>query len=117
MSKPPNSQRRSQRSRRATLDAALELSVEKGYGNVTMDAITTRAGVSKATVYRWWPSKGAVMLEAVNDAATVTMGFPDTGDITGDLRTQLAALVRLLTEAETGSALTGLLAEALHDPD
>jgi AcrR family transcriptional regulator len=62
----PNPLRRSETSRRAILDAALQLCAELGYGRLTVEAIAARAGVSKKTIYRWWPSKGAVVLEAVD---------------------------------------------------
>lgn len=65
MPKPPDTQRRSERSRVAILTAALDLCAEHGYGNVTVEAIAARAGAGKKTIYRWWPSKGAVVLEAI----------------------------------------------------
>lgn len=64
----PSSVRRSERSRRAILRSALDLCTERGYGHVTIEAIAAGAGVSKKTIYRWWPSKGAVLLEAFTDA-------------------------------------------------
>ena len=55
---------RSERARAATLEAAGELLDERGLAALSVDAIATRAGVSKATIYRWWPSKGAVVMDA-----------------------------------------------------
>lgn len=111
----PNPQRRSEASRRAILDAALRLCAEAGYGRLTIEAIAASAGVSKKTIYRWWPSKGAVVLEALDDLATTVADHPDTGDLAADLRTQLTAVVELLTPVER-SAVVGLIAEALQDP-
>lgn len=99
---PPSSLRRSERSRRATLQAALDLCTEKGYGRVTIEAIAARAGVSKKTIYRWWPSKGAVLLEAFTDALVDATPFVDTGDIGADLRTHVAGAVKLLTVPPSG---------------
>ncbi|MFG2054269.1 TetR/AcrR family transcriptional regulator [Micromonospora sp. NPDC048930] len=113
MSASPNPLRRNEASRRAILDAALQLCAEIGYSRLTIEAIAARAGVSKKTIYRWWPSKGAVVLEAVDDAATVA-DYPDTGNLATDLHKQLTAVIELLTPPGN-SAVTGLIAEALHD--
>jgi AcrR family transcriptional regulator len=114
MTGPPNPQRRNEASRRAILDAALQLCAETGYRRVTIEAIAAHAGVSKKTIYRWWPSKGAVVLEAVDDMANLVAEFPDTGDLAADLHTQITAVIRLLTPPQT-SAITGLIAESLQD--
>ncbi|MEE1738469.1 TetR/AcrR family transcriptional regulator [Streptomyces sp. BE147] len=63
----PDSSRRSDRSRRAIYDAALALVGETGYARTTIEGIAARAGVGKQTIYRWWPSKAAVLLEAFLD--------------------------------------------------
>ncbi|MFI7232578.1 TetR/AcrR family transcriptional regulator [Nonomuraea angiospora] len=99
----------------AILAAALELCAEHGYGNVTVEAIAARAGASKKTIYRWWPSKGAVVLEAIVTNAQAGTPFPDTGDITADLRVQMTGVIEVLTSPQIGSAYTGLIAEAQHD--
>jgi AcrR family transcriptional regulator len=112
----PNPLRRNEASRRAILDAALQLCAEVGYRHVTIEAIAARAGVSKKTIYRWWPSKGAVMLEAVDDAANAVAEHPNTGDLAADLREQLTAVIGLLTPTKT-SAVAGLIAEGLHDEE
>ncbi|MFC9752814.1 TetR/AcrR family transcriptional regulator [Streptomyces sp. NPDC056921] len=113
----PSSLRRSERSRRATLEAALELCTEKGYGRVTVEAIAARAGVSKKTIYRWWPSKSAVILEAFAGALVDTTPFADTGDIAADLRTNLAGAVRLINTPPFGPAYAGILSEMHHDDE
>ncbi|MGW2087752.1 TetR/AcrR family transcriptional regulator [Streptomyces sp. NPDC001880] len=113
----PSSQRRSERSRRATLEAALELCTEKGYGRVTVEAIAARAGVSKKTIYRWWPSKSAVILEAFTDALVGTTPFADTGDIASDLRADLAGAAKLISTPPFGPAYAGILSETHHDDE
>ncbi|MEV4089583.1 helix-turn-helix domain-containing protein, partial [Nonomuraea fuscirosea] len=84
MVKQPNPARRSERSRQAILDAARELVSEVGYAKLTIEAIAARAGVGKQTIYRWWPSKGAVVLDAflaLSEAGPGrSMALPDTGD-------------------------------------
>jgi AcrR family transcriptional regulator len=114
---PPNARRRSEASRRATLDAALELCAEHGYAQVTVEGIAARAGVSKKTVYRWWPSKAAVVLEAANEAAGRVTDFPDTGDLAADLHTQISGVIGLFSGRRTRSAFIGVLTDAQHDPD
>ncbi|MFJ8749667.1 TetR/AcrR family transcriptional regulator [Streptomyces sp. NPDC102441] len=113
----PSSLRRSERSRRATLDAALELCTEKGYGRVTIEAIAARAGVSKKTIYRWWPSKVAVMLEAFAQVLVGATPFAETGDIEADLRAHINGLVRLLSTPPYGPAYSGILSEMHHDDE
>ncbi len=67
--KAPDAGRRSERSRRAIYEAALALVAEEGYTRTTIEGIAARAGVGKQTIYRWWPSKSAVLLEAFLDLA------------------------------------------------
>jgi AcrR family transcriptional regulator len=77
---------RSESARRAILGAATSLTARDGYGRLTIEAIAREAGVSKQTIYRWWPTKAAVVLEALNDAASTIAPPSDTGSLEGDLR-------------------------------
>ncbi|WP_328732621.1 TetR/AcrR family transcriptional regulator [Streptomyces caniferus] len=88
----PDSSRRSERSRRAIFDAALALVGEVGYDKLTIEGIASRAGVGKQTIYRWWPSKAAVLLDAFTDGVDdYAAGLPDTGDLAADLKFVLRA--------------------------
>ncbi|MFE0511741.1 TetR/AcrR family transcriptional regulator, partial [Streptomyces sp. NPDC058964] len=97
----PDATRRSEKSRRAIYDAALALVGEVGYPKTTVEGIAARAGVGKQTIYRWWPSKADVLLEAFLDlgeqvaqaAGQEPYAFPDTGDLAADLRAVLRATV------------------------
>ncbi|GAA5000592.1 MULTISPECIES: TetR/AcrR family transcriptional regulator [Streptomyces] len=97
----PDATRRSARSRRAIFDAALALVGEVGYPRTTIEGIAARAGVGKQTIYRWWPSKADVLLEAFMDlgeqaaraAGQEPYEIPDTGDLAADLRLVLRATV------------------------
>ncbi|MBU3060426.1 TetR/AcrR family transcriptional regulator [Nocardia sp. NEAU-G5] len=111
----PNPQLRSQRSHQAILDATFALAVEKGYARMSIDAIAAAAGVGKQTIYRWWPSKGAVALDAVNEKMGTATDFPDTGDIAADLKTQITALSELLA-GDIGGVYQAVIAEAQSDP-
>lgn len=107
---------RNEQSRRAILDAAISLIGELGYDNISIEAIARRAGVSKQTIYRWWPSKGAVILEAATESLSAVVSLPDTGDIVADIRTQLAAILELITTTGFGPAYRCLIAAGQSDP-
>jgi AcrR family transcriptional regulator len=111
----PLASRRSETSRLAILDAALALCREQGYARVTIEAIAARAGVGKQTIYRWWPSKGAVVLDAFERVAA-EIPVPDTGDVLADMRTFLTGVVTLFTDDNFGPHLGALIGEAQHDP-
>jgi AcrR family transcriptional regulator len=115
MASTPDPQRRSERARVAILDATLSLCHETGFAALTIEGIAERAGVSKKTIYRWWPSKGAVLLDAVSDLAARTALFPDTGDYERDMNTQLNVVVGLYTPQDTSPA-AALVAEGQLDP-
>ncbi|MER6301517.1 TetR/AcrR family transcriptional regulator [Kitasatospora sp. NPDC001539] len=114
----PDPARRSERSRAAVLAAAHELVSEVGFGKLTIEAIAARAGVGKQTIYRWWPSKGAVVFDAFL-AATGQGGdiaLPDTGDLAADLRTVLRGSADELTDPALDRTYRALSAEILNDP-
>jgi AcrR family transcriptional regulator len=107
---------RSESARRAVLGATTELVARDGYGRVTMEAIARQAGVSKQTVYRWWPNKAAIILEALNEGAAAIAPAPDTGSLEADVRL-------FVTRTVAGAAgrnrplLAALMAEAQLDED
>lgn len=122
----PDPTRRSDRSRRAIYESALALVSETGYAKLTIEAIAARAGVGKQTIYRWWPSKGDVVLEAFLDLAQrsavapeATPGapaFPDTGDLAADLKLVLRATVDELNEPSYADPARALAAEGILNP-
>ncbi len=82
---------------------------------ISVDSIAQGAGVSKQTIYRWWPSKGAVLLDALVSVAEVISPTPDTGDLEKDLRIFLTDTFK---GAGRGRAvMLGVLREALADAD
>jgi AcrR family transcriptional regulator len=111
----PDASRRNERSRRAILAATIDLVAELGYEKASIEGIARRAGVGKQTIYRWWPSKGAVVLEALSDSLSNVVGFPDSGDIVEDLRVQLTGVSQLF-RTELGAVYQGLIAAAQSDP-
>lgn len=110
-----NQYRRNETAQRAILAAALEVCRDVGYEATRIEAIARQAGVGKQTIYRWWPSKGMVLLEALNDAVGRTTDFPDTGDILADLRTQMHGVVALFTSPDLSPILRALIAGAQSD--
>jgi AcrR family transcriptional regulator len=96
---------RSEPVRQAVLAAAVHLIGEDGYGRLTMEGIAREAGVSKQTLYRWWPTKAAIVLEALNEGAAKIAPSVDTGSFSADLRVFLRRSV-----AGTGGRNTRLLA-------
>jgi AcrR family transcriptional regulator len=79
--------------------------------------VAARAGVGKATVYRRWPTKGALALDAFLAEYQGQQPEPDTGTLRGDLLAALRGWVRTVTRTPAGRMLAGLIAAAQHDPD
>lgn len=94
----------------------LELGQELGYAKLSIEAIAARAGVGKHTVYRRWPSKGALLLDSLLSLNESALDYPDTGDVLVDLRHQIYATVDLLAGAPLGPLFQSLVGEAQHDP-
>ncbi len=114
--KAADCRRRSERCHQAILTAAAELLEEKGYGGVSVEAIASRAGVGKQTIYRWWACKASVVMEAYAKQVNQNLPLPDTGCVKTDLGDMLGQLAVVLGTTSAGSALAGLIAEAQTDP-
>ena len=84
---------------------------------MSIEEVAARAGVGKTTIYRRWPSKGLLALDAFVDSFREEQPLPDTGTLRGDLLSALHAWVRAVTQTAMGPMLTGLIAEAQHDPE
>lgn len=106
---------RSERARLAILDAAADLLAEGGLACATIEAIAARAGVSKVTIYRWWPSRGAVAVDAFFHRHEATIQFDDTGDIADDLVGQVEALIAAF-RGGPGRIMAELIGAAQSDP-
>ena len=115
--KPPNPERRNETARRAILRAAMQLCREVGYARVSVDAIAAAAGVGKQTIYRWWPSKGAVVLEALLEKTRPLVSFRNTGSFEDDLKAQLRSITRVMSDPRLGPRIAEIAGEAQHDPD
>jgi AcrR family transcriptional regulator len=107
---------RSEAARQAVLEAADNLLAEVGFAAVTIEGIAARAGVGKQTIYRWWPSKTDVLMDAFLDDAIQHLTPEDTGDLGRDLRSHLNNLAEFLTRSDAGSVCRALIGQAQHDP-
>ncbi|MGI9111932.1 MAG: TetR/AcrR family transcriptional regulator [Gaiellaceae bacterium] len=110
--------RRSERSHRAIVAATQALLVEVGYRELTIEGVAARAGVGKQTIYRWWPSRAALALEAyLAGSDAVLQPRLDAGPTQEDVRQLLDWLVAVLVEPIGGRVVAGLIADLQHDPD
>jgi AcrR family transcriptional regulator len=113
----PRGRPRSEKSRQAILAAADELLLRHGLDGVSMDEVAEAAGASKATIYRWWPSKHLLALDALLIAfEDITGKIEDTGTLRGDLVSVLTAFVKRVTSRPYARVLSGLIAEVHRDP-
>ncbi|MET8546580.1 TetR/AcrR family transcriptional regulator [Kitasatospora sp. NPDC004799] len=113
---PPSASRpgrkRSEESRLAILVAAFELVGEVGYADLTIEGIANRAGCGKQTIYRWWPSKAHVLLEALAVKADLYVTNADHGSYAEDVRAFLRDTFRLGRRQPVVDILRVLMAEA-----
>ncbi|MFC8798779.1 TetR-like C-terminal domain-containing protein [Promicromonospora sp. NPDC057138] len=91
--------------------------LSEGMADLTFERAARLSGVSKTTLYKWWPSRGALALDGYFHAVQPTLAFPDTGDIRADLLEQLHAFVRLMTTTPAGRVLAELIGESQTDKD
>lgn len=109
--------RRSERSHRAIVTATQELLVEQGYGALTIEGVAARAGVGKQTIYRWWPSRAALVLEAYlagSDEIALPRG---RRSVHADVRALLDWLVAVLAQPIGGRVLAGLVSDLKDDAE
>jgi AcrR family transcriptional regulator len=109
--------RRSEQARQAILAAALELLAEEGLAGLTMEAIAAKAGVGKTTIYRWWPSRGAVALDGLLDASEEQSPFDEGGELRDAFRAQVRSLTRFYLHTAKGRAVAAIIGAAQSDPD
>jgi AcrR family transcriptional regulator len=114
---PARGRPRSEKARKAILDAAADLLIARGLSAVSMDAVAEQAGVSKATIYRWWPTKESLALDALfTEWTAVEPGPRDTGTLRGDLLALLRPWARLATSKPYGRVIAALITQAQTDP-
>ncbi len=106
---------RSEEAHQAILNATLELLVEVGFSALTVEGVASRAGVGKATIYRRWPSKLPLVVEAFGQLP----GFEDvdTGDLAGDLKKMLRGYLDVFNSTPLSAVLPSLAGERTHNPE
>ncbi|WP_297548046.1 TetR/AcrR family transcriptional regulator [Amycolatopsis sp.] len=114
---PARGRPRSERARLAVLDAAADLLIQGGMGAATMEAIAARAGVSKATIYKWWPSRAHVALDSFFVRTKPTMAVTCGASLAEALTMQVGSLQQLFVDPATGSLMREMVALAQSDPD
>jgi len=121
MSEPATTTRRpgrprSERARLAILQAAADLLLDEGTAQVSMDAVAERAGVSKATIYRWWPSKERLALDALLEWAATGSSPRDTDSLRADLLAHVRPWMREIRRRPFARVLSEFLVKAQSDP-
>ncbi|HEY7137266.1 MAG TPA: TetR/AcrR family transcriptional regulator [Acidimicrobiia bacterium] len=100
----------------AILTAAIELLESHGYARTTVERIASRAGVGKQTIYRRWPSKAAVVIDAYRRADIQRVPVPDTGSVEQDLVEMLGQFGDVIADARVTETLIGIFADSRQDP-
>ena len=107
---------RSEQARNAILRSTLRLLQRSGFPELSIEAIAGHANVSKATVYRWWPSKAVLVADAFSASADEELRFPDTGSVYKDMSLQMRRLVRIF-RSPRGRVVAALLGGGQSDPE
>lgn len=114
--KRPPGRPRSEQSRQAILRSTLKfLRQQGGFPDLSIEAIAADANVSKATVYRWWPTKATLVADAFSASAEQELQFPDTGSVRSDMSLQMRRLIRIF-RSPRGKVVAALLAGGQSDP-
>jgi AcrR family transcriptional regulator len=114
---PARGRRRSERSHQAIIAATQQLLIERSYPELTIEGIAARAGVGKQTIYRWWPSKAALVLEAYL-AGSDAVPLPAEGTAAREeIGALLGWLIAVLVQPIGGHVVAGLVADLQQDAD
>ncbi|MGO1509358.1 MAG: TetR/AcrR family transcriptional regulator [Actinomycetales bacterium] len=110
---------RSEAARMAVLEATARLFVAHGYDDLTISGIAAEAGVGKQTIYRWWPSKSAVVAECLVEGLLIPadLTLPDTGDVRADLTGWVQTIFDSLFDSGTEGLLRSLIAAGTESDD
>ncbi|WNG86094.1 TetR/AcrR family transcriptional regulator [Mycobacterium sp. ITM-2016-00317] len=110
--------RRSEKSRVAIIDATRRLLMERGFDKLTIEAVAARAGVGKQTIYRWWPSRHALVADVLlEDADRILRPVDHTGDVVADVSAWAITLASALTTPRGNAMLRILTTAGMENPD
>jgi AcrR family transcriptional regulator len=107
---------RSKQAEASILEATTRLLEEKGFKALTIEDVALQAGVGKATIYRWWQSKGTLAFDAFSVQFLARQPLPNTGTLHGDFLAALRGWIRSVKGTSTGQTLVELIAEVQRDP-
>lgn len=107
---------RSEQARLAILSSALKLLGKKGFSDLTIEDVAAHANVGKATVYRWWPNKAALIADAFACSTKQKLHFPDTGSVRTDMSQQMRQLVKVFRSGR-GRIVSAILGGGQSDED
>jgi AcrR family transcriptional regulator len=103
---------------RLVREAVLGLLADEGYARTTIDAVAARAGVKRPAIYRRFPNRAALVVDAVRGAFEgASPRAPETDDVRGDLETVLKSFIVALTRTRLGAVLRALVVERVHDAE
>jgi len=115
--KRPPGRPRSEESRQSILRSTLKLLKQQGgFPELSIEAIAADANVGKTTVYRWWPTKAALVADAFSASADEELRFPDTGSVQSDMSLQIRRLIRIF-RSNRGKVVAALIAGGQSDPE
>jgi len=107
---------RSEQARLAILRSTLQLLGKNGFSELTIEAVAAHAGVGKATVYRWWPNKAALIADAFASSTTRKLHFPDTGSVLTDMSQQMRQVIKIFC-SRRGRIVSAILGGGQSDRD
>jgi AcrR family transcriptional regulator len=107
---------RSEQAHSAILRSTLKLLGQNGFSELTIESVAARAGVGKATVYRWWPSKAALIADAFASSTTRKLHFPDTGSVRADMSQQMHQVIKIFN-SRRGRIVSAILGGGQSDRD
>jgi AcrR family transcriptional regulator len=113
----PRGRPRNPRTDRVILEAAFNLIAEQGVGRASVEMVAARAGVGKGTIYRRWPSRAALVKDALGTFVSRKVPVPDTGTTRGDLIALVSSIISAYITTPAGRILPELLAETARNPD
>lgn len=112
----PKADARVRRSKDAVLQATFELLMDEGLSGASVDEIVRRSGVAKTTIYRHWPTRSALLLEACSKLSA-RPPVPDTGTLKGDLTALAELIAGRLSDQRWSSVLPSVVDAAERDPE
>jgi AcrR family transcriptional regulator len=114
--KRPPGRPRSEQARQAILRTTLKILGKNGFSDFKIEEVAANASVGKATVYRWWPNKGALIADAFASSTTRKLRFPDTGSVYTDMSQQMRQLIKVF-RSRRGRIVSAILAAGQSDKD